>query len=105
MSKTITSQVSRFPGTVILSDPLTFPQLIAYEDGMAKVREATRNIERLSLAATAVCTCIEKWNIPGLEAVTPETFPATPIRAIDSLIAWLIKEITQLIHEADNPNA
>jgi hypothetical protein len=103
MGKTIASPVARWPGSVTLADPMTFPQFQAWA-------EATRAAQAVAAASGAqsdydrallpgVCACVETWNLAGLPALTPESFPATPRAASTRLIGWLIGEITRLVVE------
>lgn len=123
MSKRIDSKVKRFPGYVILSDPLTIPQTMAFEDAMSAAQEGARERgdlitidekERVNTLSphylhdvlAGVIPCIEEWHIEGLqEIVTPDTFPGTPKIASAQLISWLIGEISGLYSEAEQvPN-
>ncbi len=112
MSKVIKSPVERWPGEVVLSDPLTFPQVFELRDAL----DATEALENPSFERTnftllpAALKCVERWNLQGFpENPTPTDFPASPKKArTDSatLIAWLIVEVGQLMTDAENvPNA
>ena len=110
MSKVITSPVKKWPGSVTLSDPLTVPQAMAFEESLALARaEENQEITRAKIAGLllpGICACVEKWELEGLGIVTPENYPATPKLASALLLAWLMKEITELFNEADEiPNA
>jgi hypothetical protein len=111
MTKTLTSPVKRFSGTVELSDPLTFPQYMAWSKA---VEIASAQREKLTAITVgyddivtevmlpAILACIEAWHIAGVpEKPTVETFPATPRRATAQLIAWLAGEIGAVISEED----
>jgi len=110
----IESPVERFKGTVQLSDPLTFPQIIAFQDG---IRKAMKSIsedgkENIALAKLhyallpGILLCVEKWQLENIpEKLTAENFPATPRSAAGELIDWLREEITSLVVEAESvPN-
>lgn len=109
MSKTITSPVPKWPGTVQLADPLTFPQYMAWKDGILKARELGDSVSQDDFDRAmlpGLCACVEKWELQGLGQVSPETFPATPRKSSAKLVAWLLNEVTVLIREADDiPNA
>lgn len=106
MPKTITSPVARFPGTVTLSDPLTFPQSFAFEDALNAARELGDNpsLSRANYAILpGVLACVEAWRLEGIpEYPTLEAFPSTPRKPIADLVAWLVNEIGALYREADN---
>ena len=105
MSRTITSPVKKFPGTVVLADPLTFDQLFAFMDAveMARGQEGAR----VNYAALpGILACVEAWHLVGIpEGVTLETFPATPPVSIARLVAWLVEELSKAFDEAETiPN-
>lgn len=107
MSKVITSPVSRFPGTVTLSDPLTLPQAIAMEQALEAVRalESPSQKQVNYTLLSGLCKCVERWEIKGYETITPDTFPATPPKASATLAAWLLEEVIALYQEAEEiPN-
>ena len=129
MPKTITSPVRRWPGTVILSDPLSIPQTIAFEDALNKsqadakergdivrIKNSKGKESEVANAASGryrliildgILPCVEGWQLDGLpETLTKDTFPGTPRIPSVELIAWLVEEISKLFIEAnDVPNA
>jgi len=108
MSKIITSPVPKFAGTVTLSDPLTYPQVIAYERAVAAVRESATTLAEMHQAMLpGLFACVEAWNLAGLpDPVTPENFPATPRVASTKLVSWLVSEVAGLYGESEEiPNA
>ena len=109
MSRTITSPVKRFSGTVELADPLTFPQVFAFQDSLDAVKAAEEEGDtyRVNYAALpGIIACVEAWHLEGMpERVTIESFPATPPIAAARLIAWLYGEITKGFQDAETvPN-
>ena len=108
MSKTIVSPVKRWPGHVVLADPLTFPQLIAFREALAKIGQGNGNDWAVTnyTALSGVILCLEEVHLQGIpEGVTLETWPSTPPRSAARLIAWLLDEITKLMEEAEpDPN-
>ena len=111
MSKLITSPVKRFPGTVTLAEPLTFPMFFAWKQALEAAKEIiTANgtqaeFDRAMLPG--ICACVEKWELENFPPmVRPETFPATKRRNSTTLIAWVIKEIGEVVMgEEEIPNA
>lgn len=106
MSKTITSPVERYPGTVVLYDPLTFPQAIAFEDAVNAADELreSNNVARIRFAVLpGILACVEEWHLGGEFPERPalDNFPSTPRVSTTQLIDWLIKEITALYRESD----
>ena len=108
MSKLITSPVKRWPGSVTLADPLSFPQVFAFEDALAEATKLGEDItvERQYYALLpGVCACVEQWNLDGLGRLTAETFPATPRKSATQLLSWLMEEVSGLFREAEEiPN-
>lgn len=103
MSRLITSPVKKWPGTVTLADPLTFPQYIAWKDAIAGAPDPKEDFTRYCAALlVGICACVEKWNLEGLGQLSPETFPASPRRASDQLLTWLVREIDRQIMAADD---
>ena len=116
MSKTITSPVKEFPGSVELPDYLTFPQALIYEQSILDTQvlfseawedsgieegdeDASISISQIrydSEMIKAICACVESWDLKGLGQLAPDTFPATPRQASKELVAWLYEEITYL---------
>jgi len=108
MSKRIDSPVKRFPGSVTLHDPLTYPQVIAFQDATAAagaMGETTWMKLRLALLP-GILACVENWEVEGVpEAPTIDNFPATPLVSSGELVNWLQEEITGLLIEAETvPN-
>ena len=95
MSKQITSPVSRWAGTVTISDPLTLPQVQLIEAGSQKPEghEGEKTIwlsELDELKLPAVLACVEKWE---LENFTADPFPASPRADSHKLIDFIFTEL------------
>ena len=109
MSKVITSPVKRWPGTVTLSDPLSYPQVFAFQNALDISKElgGGASVDQFHYALLpGCCKCVEKWDLVGLpDVLTPDTFPATPRKSAAELVSWLIGEIVLLYQEAEEiPN-
>ena len=108
MSKIILSPVKRWPGSVIISDPLTFPQLLAFRESLEKASQEGDGDWLASNYAVlpGVLACVEEVHLQGFpEGIMAETWPATPPVSAARLIAWLIDEINVLMAEAEpDPN-
>lgn len=102
--KTIKSPSKKWPGEVVLSDPLTFPQVLKLEEALREAQAAGDNISmtRMNyLLLPGILACVERFNLDGFpETVTADTFPATPRVASAELIAWLINEVMDLYRNA-----
>ncbi|TET82458.1 MAG: hypothetical protein E3J37_07265 [Anaerolineales bacterium] len=114
MAKIIESPVEHFKGTVELSDPLTFPQVIAFQDAVRETMNLINENGRENIALAklhyamlpGILPCIEKWQLKNLpKKLTIKNFPATPMTAAGLLVDWLRDEITSLVVEAETvPN-
>jgi len=108
MSKVITSPVPRWPGDILLYDPLTEPQCAAIEralvdaEARSKAEPPPTRSELDGILVPAVLLCVEKNDLTNW----PGYFPATPKVSSAKLLAWLLEEILSLYKEADEiPNA
>lgn len=109
MPKVITSPVKRWPGTVTISDPLTFPQVQDIEAALGITEtEAEPKDGKVYLTVPdlkmlpAIQSCTEKWE---LENFNPFPFPASPRIASHNLILWLFGEIIKVYFgELESPN-
>ncbi len=109
MSKIITSPVDKWPGTVTLSDPLTFPQALAVEDALAAAKELGEEASQRRQNYTVLpglLGCVEEWDLENFpKNPTADTFPSTPAKPNAEIIGWLIDEIIGLYYEAEpDPN-
>ena len=116
MAKVITSPIKKWPGTVTLSDPLTYPQFFAVEDAIAEgnrqaaeAKEAGKEISQQRYAAAVVggvLKCVEAHDLKGLpDPLTVDNFPASPATSSMRLASWLIEEVTEIYtSEDESPN-
>ena len=110
----IESPVEHFKGTVELSDPLTFPQVIAFQDAIRETmnlisEDGRENVVMAKLhyaLLPGILPCIEKWQLKNIpKKPTIKNFPATPMTAAGLLVDWLREEILSLVVEAESvPN-
>lgn len=101
MSKTITSPVKRWPGTVTISDPLSYPQVFALEDAISARRQLPDDcsiFQANGAVVPGILACVEAWN---LENFSPDPFPATPLNSAGRLVTWLWNELQVLFEEAE----
>ena len=108
MPKRIESPVERFPGYVVLHNPLTYPRVMAFQDAIGEVQELgdTTWIKLRYTLMPGILACVESWEIDGVpEDPTPDNIPATPLVAAGELVNWLQDEITALLVETETvPN-
>jgi hypothetical protein len=119
MSRILTSPSKKWPGTVTLQEPLTFPGYLAWKNALDAADEARQDQkgpmtlgeaaivpEVTSALLPGLCACVEKWELEGLGQLTPDSFPATPRMASARLLLWLMGEIMRLVTEEEEvPNA
>jgi len=117
--KQIESKSKRWPGTVTLSDPMTLPQVIAFEKALQdsgeffEDKDGSRVLKPKMMwggpdAAyiVGVLACVEKWELEGFpKKVSSDNFPATPRKDSHELVQWLFGEILSVYAgEIDIPN-
>jgi hypothetical protein len=108
MPKTITSPVKCWPGTIIISEPLSWPQYLAWKRAVQAARDLPEIDEQAGLLIGGVCACVEKWELGGSfpAHVSPETWPASPHNAAMRLLGTLVGAIGAVINAEDgDPNA
>ena len=100
MSKTIESPVKEFPGSITLPNHLTMPQALAYEkavrDGSALIEEEASQTSFDAVMVTAICECVEEWNLDDFGQLSLETFPSTPRGASSELVNWIFGELAKM---------
>lgn len=105
MSKIISSPIKRYPGTVVLADPLTFPQSFAFEDALAEVERLkdAGSLSRLRYALLpGLLACVEEWHLASFpERPALDNFPSTPRLPVTQLIDWLVGEVSALYRESE----
>jgi hypothetical protein len=99
MSKRVLSPSPRWPGAIVLADPMTLPQALSWEKAIRSIQEradyATVTDVNYALLP-GICACVEKWELDGLGDLTPDTFPASPRKQSIELINWIISEISAI---------
>lgn len=119
MPKTIQSPVKRWPGSIILADPLNWPQIITWrnadsaakkyfemkdDSGKADLTDPLGYHQELVIGVLA---CVEKWELGNgfPEKPTLETFPSTPLKTAVRLVQAVSTAIAEVITENDDlPN-
>ncbi len=82
MAKIIESPVKRFPGKIVLSDPLTMPQYMEWVDAANAAEAEEHPAKKQGLYLPGVLACVEKWELAGIpEHPTVENFPASPAQS------------------------
>ena len=108
----ITSPVKRFPGTVVMPDFLTLPQVLDFEETehqIHELRESDGSVSFTKINAIQlpfILGTVLEWRIEGIPAhPTIETFPMSPRVPTAQLLTWIIREVTSLyIGEVEIPN-
>lgn len=99
MTKTITSTIPEFPGTITFTPWLNLEQgyhIATALETVGTIKEG--KAERLFLNNTAVLkaliACSESWSIVGQpEKPTTETFVAQPALPANQLLTWAFNEL------------
>jgi len=107
VSRIISSPVKAWPGSVTIRDPLLWPEFITLHRAilLSKACEADE-AEKATLLLPGLCAMVEEWHLIGLGALTPETWPASPLKDSFELIGWLMAEAGRLMAGAEEvPNA
>jgi len=101
MGKQIISPVKKFSGSVILKDPLPYPDFIAWEKGFISADEKTDKThgEIETSLWSGVLAVVEKWELKDFD---PENIPATPRVAILDLLAWIVREVGKMINGVED---
>ena len=115
MSKRIESPVKRFPGFVLLRDPLTLAQVARWEEALAYIQLEDDLVKRYNEIEKRlhplVIDFVEEWHLENIGEVIVDNFPnATPgtsAKSIHGLTAWLINECQKIYNgnEDSDPNA
>jgi len=99
MPKRIISPSTRWPGAVTFANPLTLPQALAWEKSIRIAQAHTEDATMTDInyaMLPGICACVEKWELEGLDNVTPDTFPASPRKLSIELVTWLTNEIAKI---------
>jgi hypothetical protein len=109
MPKTITSPVAKFPGSVVIADPMTYPGAIAFERAWKAASGLDREqvtIKEIHYAwIPGLCANVLECHIEGYENLTPENFPASPSKDAANFASWLIGEVLKVYGGGENdPN-
>jgi len=119
MGKKIESPVEKFSGYVIISDPMTMPQVLAIEEALITSnaffddKKGNRILKPDVLWSApdkeylkGAILCVEEWHLGNMpESITSDTFPFTPRAASRQLIHWLFDEVLKVYAgEIEVPN-
>ena len=98
MSKKIKSPIERWPGFIILPDPLTYPQLIRIQDMMDAANEekgkSSEGVRMNNAILPYLFELCEEFSIEGIEK-DPDQFPAQPLEEVNQLIDWWYLELVK----------
>ena len=120
MSRVITSPSKRYPGTITLAYPLTFPQYAAWRRALESLPDApmpteederpgwriydlAADPEKSILMLPAIFELVEEWNLENVpQPPTPDNFPSTPPASVYKLLLSILVEINEIISEDDD---
>jgi len=107
MSKIIQSPSKRWPGTITLFEPMSYPQLLAWRTAVDAAGEQTDAMASHHALIPGVLACVERWELGGdfPTVVTAENFPATPIKVSVSLVGAIAAAVSEILNAEDEyPN-
>lgn len=108
MPRTVTCPVARWPGEVVLAEPLSWPQYLAWQratlDASAVVDAGKTLAEWYAAYLPCVSAIVVEWRLRGLNPPTADGIPATPIQDACALLAWLVREIRAVVVGEDSPD-
>lgn len=100
MGKLIPSPLPGLSGFVVLSDPLSLEQAIAFQGSLQAVQGEADSLVITRALLPGVAACVEYWHIPPIpQNPTPETFPAV----CAPLIPVLVLAISNLLESREQP--
>lgn len=122
--KRIESPSKRWPGYVILHDPLTLEMVFTIEDAQDKATELepSKFLQKIGESGVTIGTtwssrsdalliptfekCVSEWHLEGFpDKPNVDNFPASPRRDVRLLIDWLWEEINKIYTgETEVPN-
>ena len=98
--KRLQSPIEKFPGEVILLDPVPYPAYIAWEKAVRSEGEAEDSEKQLAMWK-GVAAMVKEWNIPSFDLNNPVATPRTPVLR---LLAWIVTEIGLVVNGDLDPN-
>lgn len=110
MPKVVTSPVKRWSGTVTLADPLTIAQVQKIEEALTPPESGADGKVWISALDAgkipALIACAMEWKLEDFpEAVTLDTFPASPRKDSHALVEALFAELIRIYAgEVEIPN-
>ena len=99
-----TSPVARYSGEIELPEALTFAQFSAWRDAIlaaqSRLKDDASEVDRALLPG--LFAVVRTWRLERMPSpLTPDTFPATPRKASNALIAWLVQCVSALVNEEE----
>ena len=104
MGKTITCPVKRWPGTIVISHPMTLPQVALFQRIMVDAQDMkdTLILEWCAGVWPSMRLLIEEWNIDKLPFPNDNNFPGHPKNTVEEFFIWLWKELIGAYNEAES---
>jgi hypothetical protein len=108
--KRFDSPVKKWPGHVLLHDPIPLIKIAAFQVAVADIRKNKSSGDAVtqSILLPALIPCVAEWHLEGFpEPVTVENFPGTPRDQSSILVSNLVTAIMQIYKgdEDSSPNA
>lgn len=106
MGRKLTSPVERWPGYIIVSDPLTLPQTIAMQKAIRKAEELGQvsTDEQNAVLLPGLWECLDEWNIEGIDQDV-DMFPSSPHKESLDFVTWLFNSVREVYNPTEElPN-
>ena len=104
MSKTVTYTSDKWGGSVTFHDPLTLEQEAAWESAILASKALGSDVglaEQQVKIIPGILACVERWELKDFpERITLANWPTRPRLERAKLIAWLVKNISDLYEDS-----
>jgi hypothetical protein len=106
MTRSVQSPVERWPGAIVVSDPLTLPQVAALERSIANIGalvDPTQAEIELALLP-GILSCVQSHTLQGLpNTLTADNFPGTPRPDAIALLDAISKTVLAIYKNEQTP--
>lgn len=101
MPRVVTCPVARWPGEVVLAEPMSWPQFLAWQRAVMNANEVIKAEGLQSEYDAAICLGIAavvlEWRLSGLNPPDAHGIPATPRQASNEFISWILREVSAIV--------
>ena len=101
MPRVVTCPVARWPGEVVLAEPMSWPQFLAWQRAVMNAEEVAKAEGLQSEYDAAICLGIAavvlEWRLGGLNPPDAHGVPATPRHSSNEFISWFLREVFAIV--------